>query len=130
MILTESREDYLKAVYVLGKMSPGPVKSIRIAEYMNVTRASTSVALKRLEKAGFVSRDADQDVLLTPEGEELAKRIYERHVFLAEFFKAIGVCPETAHQDACHLEHGVSDETFQQLKLFVNRTLYNKTPEA
>ena len=99
MVLTSSMENYLKVVFTL-RQTQGRVRCIDIAERMEVTLPSVSRAVKELEKMGHVSRDEDGSVTLTPSGERIAA----------------GVDPETAAKEACHMEHGVSEESFQKLK--------------
>ena len=94
----------------------GRVRCSDIAERMDVTLPSVSRAVKELEKMGHVSRDEDGSVALTPSGERIAAEIYERHCFFTRRLIAAGVDPETAAKEACHMEHGVSEESFQKLK--------------
>ena len=94
----------------------GRVRCIDIAERMNVTLPSVSRAVKELEKMGHLTRDEDGSVTLTPSGERIAAEIYERHRFFTQRLIAAGVNPETAAKEACHMEHGVSEESFQKLK--------------
>ena len=115
MVLTSSMENYLKAVFTL-RQAHKRVRCIDIAERMDVTLPSVSRAVKELEKMGHVSRDEDGSVTLTPSGERIAAEIYERHRFFTQRLIAAGVDPETAAKEACHMEHGVSEESFQKLK--------------
>ena len=115
MPLTSSLENYLKAVFTL-RQAYESVRCSDIAERMDVTLPSVSRAVKELEKMGHVSRDEDGSVTLTPSGERIAAEIYERHRFFTQRLIAAGVNPETAAKEACHMEHGVSEESFQKLK--------------
>ena len=115
MVLTSSMENYLKAVFTL-RQTHGRVRCIHIADRMDVTLPSVSRAVKELEKMGHVSRDEDGSVTLTPSGERIAAEIYERHRFFTQRLIAAGVDPETAAKEACHMEHGVSEESFQKLQ--------------
>ena len=115
MPLTSSLENYLKAVFTL-RQARKRVRCIDIAERMNVTLPSVSRAVKELEKMGHLTRDEDGSVTLTPSGERIAAEIYERHRFFTRRLIAAGVDPETAAKEACHMEHGVSEESFQKLK--------------
>ena len=115
MPLTPSMENYLKAVFTL-RQAYERVRCSDIAERMDVTLPSVSRAVKELEKMGHVSRDEDGSVALTPSGERIAAEIYERHCFFTRRLIAAGVDPETAAKEACHMEHGVSEESFQKLK--------------
>ena len=120
MVLTSSMENYLKAVFAL-RQTHGRVRCILIAERMDVTLPSVSRAVKELEKMGHVSRDEDGSVTLTPSGERIAAEIYERHRFFTQRLIAAGVDPETAAKEACHMEHGVSENSFEKLKQSMER---------
>ena len=115
MALTSSMEDYLEAVLILHQKY-GSVRGVDIAVHLGVTKPSVSRAVKELEKMGHVSRDEDGSVTLTPSGERIAAEIYERHRFFTQRLIAAGVDPETAAKEACRMEHGVSEESFQKLK--------------
>ena len=115
MPLTASMENYLKAVFTL-RQTYGKVRCRDIAERMDVTLPSVSRAIKELEKMGHVARDDNSLVLLTSSGEKIAAEIYERHQFFTERLTAAGVDFKTAAKEACHMEHGVSAESFQKLK--------------
>ena len=120
MVLTSSMENYLKAVFTL-RQTHRRVRCIHIAERMDVTLPSVSRAVKELEKMGHVSRDGDGSVTLTPSGERIAAEIYERHRFFTQRLIAAGVDPETAAKEACHMEHGVSENSFEKLKQSMER---------
>lgn len=120
MVLTSSMENYLKAVFTL-RQTHVRVRCIHIAERMDVTLPSVSRAVKELEKMGHVSRDEDGSVTLTPSGERIAAEIYERHRFFTQRLIAAGVDPETAAKEACHMEHGVSENSFEKLKQSMER---------
>ncbi|MGN1073959.1 MAG: metal-dependent transcriptional regulator [Eubacteriales bacterium] len=114
MPLQESGEMYLESIYVL-RARLGNVRAIDIANFTGYTKPSVSRALGLLKTEGFVVVDAAGYITLTPEGEDVAGRIYERHQVLTRFFTALGVSPETAERDACRIEHVISDETFEKL---------------
>lgn len=120
MVLTSSMENYLKAVFTL-RQAYERVRCSDIAERMDVTLPSVSRAVKELEKMGHVSRDEDGSVTLTPSGERIAAEIYERHRFFTQRLIAAGVDPETAAKEACHMEHGVSENSFEKLKQSMER---------
>ena len=120
MVLTSSMENYLKAVFTL-RQAHKRVRCIHIAERMDVTLPSVSRAVKELEKMGHVSRDEDGSVTLTSSGERIAAEIYERHRFFTQRLIAAGVDPETAAKEACHMEHGVSENSFEKLKQSMER---------
>ncbi len=115
MKLHKSGEDYLEAILVLQRKN-GYVRSLDIAEYIGVTKPSISNATKLLREGGFLSMDENKLIHLTPLGQEVAERIYERHQVLTELLRYIGVNPETAEQDACKIEHDLSIDTFDKLK--------------
>lgn len=118
MKLGESREDYLEAAYIL-KQKHGYVRNSMLCEYMNYAKSSISIAVKTLTKNGYVVRDKYGCIDLTEKGEKVAKEIYARHQLLQEFLVTIGVSEETANTDACHMEHAISEETFERLQQLV-----------
>ena len=115
MKLHASGEDYLEAILVLYKKT-GMVRSLDVARYMEVSKPSVSHAVKTLREGGFLTMDKDYCLHLTDIGHEVAEKIYERHLFFAEQLMAAGVDRETAEQDACRIEHAISDTAFQKLK--------------
>ena len=115
MKLHASGEDYLEAILVLYKKT-GMVRSVDVARYMEVSKPSVSHAVKTLREGGFLTMDKDYCLHLTDIGHEVAEKIYERHLFFAEQLMAAGVDRETAEQDACRIEHIISDESFSRLK--------------
>lgn len=114
MEIYESAEDYLEAILML-KQRNGHVRSVDIAEELGYSKASISVAMKKLRENGYIAMDKE-GITLLPSGEAIAEHIYERHKFFTDYFISIGVNPETAREDACRIEHGISDETFTKLK--------------
>ena len=115
MNIHESAEDYLEAILSLGEKR-GSVRSIDIANELEVTKPSVSVAMKKLRENGYILMDGDNLLSLTPAGEAIADRIYLRHTVLTQMFVALGVSEETARQDACKIEHDLSDETFEAIR--------------
>ncbi len=115
MRILKSSEDYLEAMLILGKQH-GYIRSIDIAAMLEVTKPSVSYAVKRLRENGYILMEKDGRITLTESGLAIAERIYERHTFLTKFLVALGVSKETAHEDACKIEHDLSDETFQAMK--------------
>ena len=113
-----SAEDDLEAILSL-RMQQGHVRSIDIANELNFSKPSVSVAMKKLRENGYIKMDADGSITLLPEGEVIAQRIYERHSLLTDFFVRLGVDPRVASADACKVEHDLSDETFQKIKEFI-----------
>ena len=120
MKLAESTENYLENILIL-RQRLGEVRSIDIANYMNFSKPSVSRAVHLLEDNGYIAINANGFILLTAKGESTARRVYERHVFLREYLIAIGVSTETAAEDACRMEHVISEETFAKLQLQYRR---------
>lgn len=114
MKIQKSAEDYLEMIMML-KEKRGNVRSIDVATEMGVTKPSVSVAVKRLRENGYLVVDDDGMLNLTESGSEIAGRMYDRHRMLTDFFVSIGVSPETAREDACKVEHDLSDETYKAL---------------
>ena len=108
-------EDYLEAVLILQKKQ-GMVRSIDLAPYMGFSKPSISHAVGVLKNGGFLTVDEDGFLHLTAIGREIAEKIYERHLFFTEQLVAAGVDLETAEQEACRMEHAISDTSFQKLK--------------
>ena len=115
MHLQESGEMYLETIYILSAKSSS-VRSVDVGEYMGYSKPSVSRAVGILKKGGYVVTDKDGYLSLTDAGTEVAKKIYERHTVLTEFLVRLGVSRETAVEDACRMEHDISDETFDALK--------------
>ena len=115
MKLYASGEDYLEAVLLLQK-EKSMVRSVDLARYMGYSKPSISHAVNILRKGGFLKVDGEGLLHLTDVGWEVAEKIYERHRFFTEQLIAVGVDKETAVQDACRLEHVISDESFEKLK--------------
>ena len=115
MAIYESAEDYLEKILMLQK-EIGNVRSIDIAHSMGYSKPSVSRAVKLLKEANYIIVDKNGYIDFTPEGEEVATSIYERHQLLTEFLIKIGVSEETAQIDACGIEHHLSEETFKAMK--------------
>lgn len=120
MSIHESGEMYLETIYVLSK-SGQAVRSIDISEHMGYSKPSVSRAVGLLKKAGYVVADEDGHLSLTKEGLELAEKIFERHTILTNFLTKLGVDQETASEDACKMEHYISDKSFEAFKNFIDR---------
>jgi Mn-dependent DtxR family transcriptional regulator len=97
------------------KERKGAVRSIDIANELEYTKPSVSVAMKKLRENGYVLMDDEGLLTLTPEGEKIATHVYSRHKLLTEFFVRLGVNEATAAADACKVEHDLSEETFEKL---------------
>ena len=115
MSLYESGEMYLESILVLTKDGKS-VRAIDICEYMGYSKPSVSRALGILKKSGHVIADKNGHLSLTEEGRMVAEKIYERHKILTEVLISIGVSPDVASDDACKIEHHISDESFQAIK--------------
>jgi Mn-dependent DtxR family transcriptional regulator len=115
MKILESAENYLEAILVIQK-EKGAVRAIDIAHHLGYSKPSVSVAMKQLETNGFIHRNADNHITLTPDGMDIATSIFERHAVLSKLFMLLGVSEETAKEDACKIEHHISDETFECIK--------------
>ena len=115
MGLTTAREDYLKAILILGRNNK-EVRNCTVGTYMNLSKASVSVTMKDLEKAGYIKRDEEGCIHLTKEGTRSAEKVYERYQFLKKFLMKIGVSEKTAKEDACKMEHTISEETLKNLE--------------
>jgi len=111
----ESAEMYLETIYTLSLNSTS-VRSIDVAEALNYSRPSVSRAVGLLKKDGYLLMDGEGFLTLTEEGRALAERIYERHTVLTAALEALGVDKEIAAEDACKIEHDISDRTFEAIK--------------
>lgn len=120
MQLTESSEMYLETILILSKKHE-KVRSIDICEYMNFSKPSISRAVNTLKDGSYLEIAPDGGITLTEQGEKIAKKIYERHTILSKCLVFLGVDEETAVQDACKIEHDISDETFDAIKAYVNK---------
>ena len=114
-IFTTSREDYLKAILVLQKRN-GTVHSVDVARYLGFSKPSVCHAVSLLTEEGFLTVEDDYALHLTRKGKATAEKIYERHCFFTEYLISLGVDAKTALEDACRLEHAISDISFQKLK--------------
>ncbi|MDO4321299.1 MAG: metal-dependent transcriptional regulator [Lachnospiraceae bacterium] len=115
MKLGESMEDYLESILALYQ-EKGYVRSVDVARYMNFSKPSVSHAVKELRKKGYLEMDQDGFLHLTDEGTAMAKRVYERHQFLTDMLAGMGVSREVAEEDACRIEHVISEESFEKMK--------------
>ena len=115
MHLQESGEMYLETVHVLSKKG-GIVRSIDVSEYMGYSKPSVSRAIGLLKSGGYLTVGADGALELTDVGREVAERIYERHTLLTKCLTYLGVDEETAAEDACKIEHDISEQSFEAIK--------------
>lgn len=113
MKIQRAAEDYLEAMLMM-KEKHGYIRSIDVAEHLGVTKPSVSYSTKRLRQNGYITMDQN-GITLTDSGMEIAQRIYSRHKMITEFLIRIGVDEETAREDACKMEHDISEKTFDAL---------------
>ena len=114
MNIRESAEDYLEAILMLHQQK-GYARSVDIAAMLNVTKPSVSIAMKRLRENGYIRMNEENLITLTPQGEAIARRILERHRTIAAFLEALGVDEKTALEDACKIEHDISETSFEAI---------------
>lgn len=119
MALHESAEMYLETIYVLSQCSAN-VRSVDIAEHMSYSKPSISRAVGLLKLGGYVVVDADGFITLTESGLAVAQKIFERHTVVSQLLIRLGVGAETAAEDACKIEHVISDETFEAVKKYLD----------
>lgn len=115
MAVTQSVEDYLEAIMVLQR-EKGNVRSVDIANFFGYSRPTVCQTMKTFRAKGYVEVSKDGFVRLTDEGRRIACATYERHIVLTGMLKEIGVSEETAEEDACKIEHDLSEETFAAIK--------------
>ena len=115
MAIQESGEMYLESIYVLLQRGE-PVHAIDVGKYMGYSKPSVSRAMGLLKKNGYIAIDDESHITLTESGLSLAKKIYERHTLLTGLLMQLGVDQKTAAEDACKLEHAISDKSFQAIK--------------
>ncbi|MCI6236991.1 MAG: metal-dependent transcriptional regulator [Lachnospiraceae bacterium] len=114
MTIGRSAEDYLEAILMIHERQ-GYVRSTDVAEQLGISKPSVSNATKRLRESEYLTTDPAGMLVLTASGMEIASQIYARHRALTDFFIRIGVSPEQAREDACKIEHDISQETFEAL---------------
>ena len=118
----KSREDYLEAILMLEEKK-GMVRSIDIAKELKFSKPSVSIALKKLKDKGLVVIEDNVYLKLTDEGRLIAKKTLEKHEFFTNFFIKIGVSPAVAEEEACSLEHSLSEDTFLKVKEFIQEKM-------
>ena len=119
MLIQESGEMYLESIYRLSE-TKSQVRAIDIGEYMGYSKPSVSRAMGLLKKGGYINVDKDGSITLTESGRTVAEKIFARHTLIAEMLVQLGVNKETAADDACKIEHVISDESFDAIKKYVN----------
>ena len=113
--MKESGEMYLESIYVLCS-EKASVRSIDVAEHMNFSKPSVSRAVGLLKKDGYIEVDKDGYITLTDSGKSMANKIFERHTLLTKMLESLGVPKDVASEDACRMEHVISEETFNAMK--------------
>ncbi|MCM1296046.1 MAG: metal-dependent transcriptional regulator [Muribaculaceae bacterium] len=122
MKIQKSSEDYLETILILQERN-GSARSVEVAAELGFSKASVSVAMKKLRENGYIQMDADGQLRLTDPGRAIAESIYARHKLLTAFFVQLGVSEETAAADACRIEHDISEESYQALLHHVQQSL-------
>lgn len=120
MHLQESGEMYLETILILSEEKPH-VRSIDVCEHMGFSKPSVSRAIGLLKNGGYITVDADGYITLTEDGRFVAEKVYSRHEILTTFLTSLGVSAETASEDACSIEHRISDESFEAIKKFITK---------
>ena len=118
MKIQESMENYLETIYVLEQQT-GFVRSVDVATELGFSKPSISNAMKKLKAEGYVQIEEKGRIVLTEEGRKIAEHTYEKHCVISHWLMHIGVSRETAMEDACKVEHDLSEETFQAIKKFL-----------
>ena len=118
--IQESAENYLETILIL-KERNGAVRSVDIAAELEFSKPSVSVAMKNLREKGCITVDGDGFISLTAQGQKIAETVYERHTLFTGWLLSLGVDEETAAEDACRIEHVISEESFQAIKRHVKQ---------
>ena len=121
----ESVEDYLETILLLGKQMP-QVRSVDVANELNYSKPSVSVAMKNLRQKHYVTVSDEGYIQLTEEGRALAETVYERHSLISGWLVSLGVDPEVAAEDACRVEHDISAESFAAIKKCISEFMRQK----
>ena len=121
MSIHESGENYLEQIYMLSRQKE-KIRAVDLCAALGFSRPTVSVMLRELRAEGFVTAAENGGLVLTQKGEAVAKRMYERHCIIAEVLMRLGVSQETALNDACKIEHDISDETFLKIREYLRGT--------
>lgn len=124
MRIQESAENYLETILILQQQN-GQVRSVDIAAHLNFSKPSVSVAMKHFRENGYITIEDGGNIVLTESGREIAERTLERHKLIKGVLIALGVSEETAREDACRIEHVISEESFEHIRHFFHKM----TPE-
>lgn len=122
MNLQESGQMYLESILVLSRRGKS-VRSIDVCEYMGYSKPSVSRAMGLLRQGNYITVDGEGHITLTEAGREIAEKIYERHTILTDLLIRLGVDEETASEDACKIEHNISDKSFNAIKRYIDKGL-------
>ncbi len=125
MQIHESAENYLESILILTEKK-GYVRSVDIANELGFSKPSVSIAMKALRENGYIKIDSDGYITLLDKGNEIAKKIYERHKLLSKWLVMLGVNEDTATEDACRIEHDISEESFEAIKRHVAPKISDK----
>ena len=120
MPVTEAIENYLETIYILS-LRQNEVHAVDVCAYLSYSRPTVSIVLRQMRESGLVTVDDMNHIHLTPEGEGIANKLYERHTLISEMLVSLGVSRETAVRDACKIEHDLSEETFDAIKKHAER---------
>lgn len=123
MALYESGQMYLEAIYVLSQNN-AKIRAVDVGAYLGYTKPSVSRAIGILKKGEYISVDTEGYITMSPSGKQIAEQLYERHTVLTKMLMALGVDEETAAEDACRIEHVISDQSFEAVKKYYFN--YNK----
>ena len=124
MKVQESAENYLETILILSNKG-NPVRSIDIVNELEYSKPSVSVAMKNLRKKGYISVDAEGFITLTAKGRKIADSMYERHIAISDWLVFLGVDKKTAAQDACKMEHAMSEKSFLAIKSHIENLEQN-----
>ena len=120
--VSTSREDYLEAILMLGGTTEKSVRSVDVAKQLGVSRASVNKAIGLLKEGGYLLQPFYGDITLTQQGYDYAKSVYERHEYLTKFLTyELGIDPETAEEEACLMEHAISDDSFKKWVAYIDK---------
>ena len=125
MVIHESAEDYLESILKL-QQRRGQVRSIDIVNELGYSKPSVSIAMKKLRENGYITMDPDGSITLNESGMAIASRVYGRHKTLSKFFTMLGVSPVAASEDACKVEHDLSDETYGCIQRYLDQMIQNQ----
>ena len=129
MVIHASAEDYLESILILQERH-GQVRSIDIVNLLGYSKPSVSVAMKKLRESGYISMAPDGLITLNESGLEIARKVYGRHQAITKLFVLLGVNPEQAAEDACKVEHDLSDETYDRIREFLLKNGSETAPAA